>query len=83
MRRKASFGEARGSYAPRPRGKPSGGRLQRAPWPGAQAVASWFCLWAEVPALPVAVAGAQVSGSLLLSGPWGSTLASRGFLALV
>lgn len=43
---KASFGEARGNYAPWPGGKPSGGLLQRAPRPGAQAVASWFCLWA-------------------------------------
>lgn len=70
MRPKASFGEARGSYARGPGGKPSGGRLQRAPWPGAQAVASWSCLPAEVPAPAAAVTGAHVSSPPLLSGHW-------------
>lgn len=56
---RASFGEARGNYAPWLGGKPSGGRLQRAPWPGAQAVASWFCIWAEAPALVAAWRGCR------------------------
>lgn len=71
MRPKASFGEAWGNYALSSGGKPSDGRLQRAPWPRAQAMESCFCLWAEVPALAAAVAGAPVSSPSLLSGHWG------------
>lgn len=70
MRPKASFGEARGNYARGPGGKPSGGRLQRAPGPGAQAVASWCCLRAEVPAPAAAATGAHVSSPPLLSRYW-------------
>lgn len=75
---KPSLGEARGNYAPWLGGKPSGGRLQRAPWPGAQAVASWFCIRAEAPALAATVAGMRVSSPPLLLGPWGPKPASRG-----
>lgn len=74
----SSPGGTWGNNAPWPDGKPPGGRLQRAPWVGAQAAASWFCLWAEAPAPAAAVAGAQISSPPELSGPWGSTLASRG-----
>lgn len=77
---KASFGETRGNNASWPGGKPSGGRLQRAPWPGAQAAASWFCLWAEAPAPTAAVVGARVSSPPLLSETWESPLAPLGGL---
>lgn len=55
-----------------------GGRLQRAQWPRAQAVASWFCLPTGAPEPAATVALARVSSSPLLSGPWGPAIASRG-----
>lgn len=77
---KASFGEAQGNNAPWPGGKPSDGRLQRVSWPGAQAAASWFCLWAEAPAPTAAAVGARVSSPPLLSETWESPLAPLGGL---
>lgn len=75
---KASFGETRGNNAPWPGGKPSDGRLQRVPWPRAQAAVSWFCLWAEAPAPTAAAVGARVSSPPLLSETWESPPCSTG-----